>query len=370
MIAHEATSPGLTVLFVASPPAMGGSNVSLLTLLEQLDGQVERIFAGPRGALSERLIAQSAIEEFWELPHRGKWPLYGRIRQMVALVAHSWKARHRVQVIHANATSGMRMASATSALLRIPMLVWAHDMAASPARRWTGPAFRRVLPTTTWAAVSSTAAEVLVESRLARPEEILIVPNPIDPIAVVAPRLNDDAGVNVGYLGGRSSRKGFDILPDVIPEAGGHWLLFTNRTDDDESAPIWEALDRLPDGLIQIEGRADDVREAYRRCDIVFVPSRQESFGRIVAEAMLNGIPVVASDIPPFRDQIGDSEAGVLYPPGDSAAASAAVRRLVEDESLRHDLGSLGRIRASRLAPAAVGAALLALYRSAIAGGV
>ncbi len=39
---------------------------------------------------------------------------------------------------------------------------------------------------------------------------------------------------------------------------------------------------------------------------------------------MLNGIPVVASDIEPLRELLGDDEAGLLFPPGDAVAAAAA----------------------------------------------
>ena len=355
------------VLFVVSPPSMGGSNVSLQTLLEHLEGRVERIFAGPPGTMSELLLSGGTVEAYWPLPRRGGSAILGRLRQMTALLLRTARERKDISVIHANATSGMRLATLTGAILRIPVVVWAHDGAGSSLRRKTGWLCRFLLPATTWAAVSSTAAEVVVNSRLASAEDIVIVPNPIDPASILADRNTESGPVTVGFLGRRGRGKGFDILPAVIPDAGGRWLVFTNRSDEPEWEPVWSALDALPPSAVSIEGRATDVRDAYRRCDIVFVPSRQESFGRIVAEAMLNGIPVVASDIPPFRDQVGDDEAGLLFAPDDAQAAAAAVRTLVADPALREKLGNAGRLRARRLSPDMVADSMFSLYQAAAA---
>jgi phosphatidyl-myo-inositol alpha-mannosyltransferase len=78
---------------------------------------------------------------------------------------------------------------------------------------------------------------------------------------------------------------------------------------------------------------------------------------------MLNGIPVVGSDLPPIRELLGDDEAGVIVPVGDTAAAAAAVTRLVGDEGLRARLGASGRRRALAYDPATVRRQLLGLYR-------
>ena len=73
----------------------------------------------------------------------------------------------------------------------------------------------------------------------------------------------------------------------------------------------------------------------YARCDVVVCPSVLDSFCRVAAEAMLNGIPVAGSDLPPIRALLGDDEAGLLFPVGDTEAAAEAIARLVGDERLR-----------------------------------
>ncbi len=73
----------------------------------------------------------------------------------------------------------------------------------------------------------------------------------------------------------------------------------------------------------------------------------RESFCRVAAEAMLNGLPVAASDLEPLTDLVGSRRRRRLFPAGDVHAAAAALRRLAGDEHLRKSLGVV-RSRARR----------------------
>jgi len=55
------------------------------------------------------------------------------------------------------------------------------------------------------------------------------------------------------------------------------------------------------------------------------------------------GLPVIASDVPPMRRILGETGAGVLVPPGDSAALARTIITLLDDEGLRCRLGNKGR---------------------------
>ena len=89
----------------------------------------------------------------------------------------------------------------------------------------------------------------------------------------------------------------------------------------------------------------------------------QESFCRVAAEAMLNGLPVVGSDLEPVRALLGDEQAGILCPVGDVEAAAKAIVRLATDADLRTELGTEGRRRALAFAPDVVGAQFGEIYR-------
>jgi glycosyltransferase involved in cell wall biosynthesis len=206
---------------------------------------------------------------------------------------------------------------------------------------------------------------VLVDAGLCAPEDVEIIPNPIDPDDVVGHRRAVRADIRVGYLGSDAAYKGFALLPDVIEAMGGDdvsWLIFSNPRSP-ESDEVWKRLRSFPSRRVTFVGKVADVRGAYAQCDIVFMPSIVESFGRVAAEAMLNGIPVVASDLPPVREVLGDDEAGLLFPPGDVEAAGERLKKLLSDPSLRASLGDAGKRRARQFEPRSVVDALMRLYR-------
>lgn len=68
-----------------------------------------------------------------------------------------------------------------------------------------------------------------------------------------------------------------------------------------------------------------------------------------VIEAMLTGLPVVATNIRGPREQVADGETGLLVPAGRVAPLAGALRRLVEDRGLRERMGAAGRARAVAL---------------------
>lgn len=81
-------------------------------------------------------------------------------------------------------------------------------------------------------------------------------------------------------------------------------------------------------------------------CDLLVAPAVNEPFGRSLVEAMLCGIPVVASDSGGHREILKDGETGLLVPPDDAPAFAAAIEALLRDESRR------GRIAAQAEAAA------------------
>jgi len=70
---------------------------------------------------------------------------------------------------------------------------------------------------------------------------------------------------------------------------------------------------------------------------------------RAIIEAMMTGLPVVATRIRGTREQVVDGETGLLVPVGDSAALAAALGRLVADPALRAAMGRAGLARARAL---------------------
>ena len=89
-------------------------------------------------------------------------------------------------------------------------------------------------------------------------------------------------------------------------------------------------------------GRRLDVHDILDAADLVVLPSCSEGMPNAVLEAMAHGIPVVASDVGGVNSLLG-SGAGIVVAPGDDQALADALQRLIDDPSLRENMGARGR---------------------------
>ncbi len=99
-----------------------------------------------------------------------------------------------------------------------------------------------------------------------------------------------------------------------------------------------------------MEGAVDDValEAAYYSADFFVLPSRYEGYGVVYAEALAVGLPVVACEVGPVPELVGE-DAAILVPPDDVEALSAAIDLLMEDPDLRTRMSAAAFHRAARL---------------------
>ena len=95
-------------------------------------------------------------------------------------------------------------------------------------------------------------------------------------------------------------------------------------------------------------GYRSDVAAILAASDVFVLPSHFEGLPMSVIEAMLCGLPVIATDIRGPREQVEDGVTGLLVPPADAGALRAALLRLANDPVLRANMGAAGRARAVR----------------------
>jgi glycosyltransferase involved in cell wall biosynthesis len=92
-------------------------------------------------------------------------------------------------------------------------------------------------------------------------------------------------------------------------------------------------------------GRVDAAASILGHLDVLVLPSRQEPFGTVVAEAMAAGTPVVATRVDGLPELVQDGVTGALVAPDDSAALAVAVLRVLEQ---REAMGAAARAAAER----------------------
>ncbi len=126
----------------------------------------------------------------------------------------------------------------------------------------------------------------------------------------------------------------------------------------------------LEDSGVRALGKVSEeekLRE-LQRADVLCAPSLNgESFGMVLTEAFAASTPVIASDIPGYKDVLRDGEDGVLTPPGDALALAETLRSLALDPARRERMAASARERAERFAWPHVAAEAADAYEQAIA---
>ncbi|WP_245279948.1 glycosyltransferase [Hyphomicrobium sp. 99] len=93
-------------------------------------------------------------------------------------------------------------------------------------------------------------------------------------------------------------------------------------------------------------GNRNDIPELLGQMDVyAFSTTRAEGFGIALIEAMAAGVAVVASDVPACREVLGNGEAGMLVPPGDSSKLAQGIAALLRDRDLRENINAAAAIR-------------------------
>jgi glycosyltransferase involved in cell wall biosynthesis len=141
-------------------------------------------------------------------------------------------------------------------------------------------------------------------------------------------------------------QKGLDVAVRALPLLPEDTALVVLSSTQEER----QALETLGAELgvrrrLFLLGRVPDVAAWLRRAQVLVHAARWEGFGLAVLEAMVAGLPVVATNVSSLPELVADGETGFLVRPGDPAALALGVARALED---RERLGAAGRERARR----------------------
>jgi glycosyltransferase involved in cell wall biosynthesis len=87
----------------------------------------------------------------------------------------------------------------------------------------------------------------------------------------------------------------------------------------------------------------DRLAETYREVSLFVLPSLEEGLATVVAQAMASGLPVIVTPNTGARDLIEDGVGGFIVPPRSSVAIEEAIRRLIENPTMRQGMGHRAR---------------------------
>ncbi|HZB71078.1 MAG TPA: glycosyltransferase, partial [Acidimicrobiales bacterium] len=119
------------------------------------------------------------------------------------------------------------------------------------------------------------------------------------------------------------------------------------------------------DPRVEWLGRLDDEEKArrLRGADVFCAPSLHgESFGVVLLEAMAAATPIVASDLPGYRNVARPGAEALLVPPGDAGALATALREVLTSAGRARELVAAGESRAEALSMDRLAERYLELY--------
>jgi glycosyltransferase involved in cell wall biosynthesis len=292
-------------------------------------------------------------------------------RHVLELVSH-----HRVDLIHVHHPVGALYAIPAARRLGLPLVLHLHD--GPPVKPLYSLALRHaVRHADRIICVSETARELVAATR-ADPGRVSVIHNGVDRVFLDGTHTRTPEvtgpGPHIGVFGVIEPRKGQDVflraaarLVSILPSAH-FWIVGPLAlADKAEYGRKLEALvrDAPLHGRVTFTGFRPDVARWMMAMDVVALTSvANESFGMVLAEALVLGRKVVASDSGGISEVIQDGITSRLVPPGDAAALAKAILALLQTgEASLHARATAAAVR-ERFSPEAFTARVAALYDS------
>ncbi len=206
---------------------------------------------------------------------------------------------------------------------------------------------RRALAAAALVVVTGSATLGLLEPH-AVPHAKIVVVEPGTDRAELA-RGSGDSALHLVSVATLNAGKGYDVLFRALaPLRMRAWRLTCvgSTTRDAATAARLRELLRSLDlaDRVELAGELDagGVASVYDGADVFVTATLRETYGMATAEALARGLPVIGTRTGAAVELVG-GDAGIVVPPGDAAALSAALARVLDDAPLRARLAAGAR---------------------------
>jgi len=333
------------ILQVVSSSATSGAERHSVLLSKALQAQGHEVFVAcpPHNWLPEEL--QRAGVHTLPLPMRGAGSAFTVLR-LARLVR-----KRRIDIIHTHLTRATYYGLLLGMLTHKPVVSTVHVFTSDPAYRWLSRMGSPII------AVSEAVRRWLIDYGVS-PSVIQTIYNATDFISLNGAHADAPQSVRrefdlplhcrlVGVFAKVVPIKGHDLLIESLPQVlAAHpntFVLIVGNADSEfarHARRRAEAL-RLSRHVI-FTGLRTDVARLMQAVDVVVMPSRSETFGLAVLEAMALGKPVVATRVGGLPELVRHGETGILV---DFTASSLAhaLDALLASAELRGRLGETAR---------------------------
>ncbi|MBI4673547.1 MAG: glycosyltransferase family 4 protein [Chloroflexi bacterium] len=319
----------------------------------------------------------------------------------------AWAATraYRPDVIHAHWwLPGGLVGALASKLSGTPLVLTTHGTDVEQLRkaRWAQPLARfafgqaRVIT-----CGSNYLRERLSELAVANAAHVRVIPMPVNPVFVARDRRPEtgDWGLEIGNwkledlsrttaasgsvagsardrnsklkiltVARLTKQKSIDTLIDALQILRGRGVDARLQIvgDGDQRAALEKKTRELKlDGFVEFLGMRsqNDLPAMYAQCDVFVLPSLREGMGLVLAEALLCGAPVIATNSGGVTDIVRDGETGLLFPERDANALADALEKFAREPEYAAQLAQKGRAWVmERFTPERVAAQFLQMY--------
>lgn len=367
----------MNVLHLTTHVDIGGITSYIATLTKAMARRGHSGAVVSSGGNAWSRLVRSGVQ-CYDFPIRTKNELNPKLLwslpQIISLVKEE-----RYDILHAHTRVTQVLAYFISKFTGAPFVSTAHGFYKPSLGRRLFPSWgERIV------AISPLVAEALQKEHHLQPEKVCIIHNAID-IEAFTRRLGQQDrewlrqryGIPKGaFVVGSVSRlvrdKGHEYLIEAVRQAAVEqpelFLLIVG--DGREKNALMKLSEQALPGRVKMISGVQDTTTVLKMMDVFAHPATwREGFGLSIAEAMIAGIPVIATDIPAINTLLKDGENGRVVAPKNAAALASAIRDLARDASTARMLGQKGHDMASVLCqPDRMAAEMESFYQEALDG--
>jgi len=331
----------MRILQISSARSIGGGERHVADLSNELAERGHDVFAA--------LVPGSPMRaEMFRLPSENiaEFPLRNALDISSAIKIGKFARDNQIELINAHFAKDYPVAAAAARIAGITFVITRHVL--FPMNRMHGIFLRGVKFVI---APSNAVADALRTHGPFPAEKIVTIRYGLDvskfPEGVAVPHSDP----TVGSIGNLDPVKGFDVLiraADIVSKEI-HDVKFKivgedrsrDRRNEKELRDLVTRLN-LAD-IVEFVGWSDDVGQLLKGFDVFVSASRSESFGFVIAEAMLAGVPVIATQTEGARELISDPSLGKLVPIGSHEELADGILELLNDRDKRAQAVQNGR---------------------------
>ncbi len=185
---------------------------------------------------------------------------------------------------------------------------------------------------------------------------------------------NNEVENRLLFVGGIEPRKGLlnllkavKIIKKEIPDVRLHIVGSVRKQGYFNSLTDYVKQNNLNENIIfKGELTNEEIKKEFSECSLFVFPSKEESFGIVLAEAEACGKPVVASDIGGIPYVVDDNKTGFLVEYGNFENFAEKVLILLKDKNLRINMGKAGKEKAKQFSNKDIAEKYYKLYEKVI----